>query len=99
MTPVEDVIYMPPAERFVRDVYVPDGKKIGGAKEFLEFIRQELIPFIDNNYPTLKGDSAVNGHSIGGLFGLYVLFNKPDTFNKGGSRLAPPHCCQHIEIK
>ena len=82
MTPVEDVIDMPPAEGFVKDVHVPKGKKYGGAKEFLQFIRQELIPFIDANYPTLRGDRAINGHSFGGLFGLYVLFNKPDTFNK-----------------
>lgn len=82
MTPVEDDIDMPPAEGLVRDVYVPKGKKFGGAKEFLEFIRQELIPFIDDNYPTIKGDRAISGHSLGGLFGLYVLLNKPDTFNK-----------------
>ncbi|MGD9158887.1 MAG: alpha/beta hydrolase-fold protein [Desulfobacteraceae bacterium] len=82
MTPVEDVIDMPPAEGFVRGVHVPKGIKYGGAKEFLEFIRQELIPFIDNNYPTIKGNRAINGHSLGGLFGLYVLFNKPDTFDK-----------------
>ena len=82
MTPFEDVMDMPPAEGFMKDVHVVKGKKYGGAKNFLEFIRQELIPFIDNNYPTLKGDRAINGHSLGGLFGLYVLFNKPDTFNK-----------------
>ena len=82
MTPVEDVVDMPPAEGIVRDVYVPKGKKFGGAKDFLEFIRQELIPFIDENYPTIKGDRAISGHSFGGLFGLYVLFNKLDTFNK-----------------
>ncbi len=80
MSPVEDVMEMS-LTGFIRDIQVPKGKKTGGAKEFLEFIRQELIPFIDNNYPTLKGDRAINGHSFGGLFGLYVLFNKPDTFN------------------
>ena len=82
MTPVEDTVDMFPFESYIRDVHVVKGKKFGGAKEFLEFIRQELIPFIDDNYPTLKGDRAINGHSVGGLFGLYVLFNKPDTFNK-----------------
>ena len=82
MTQVETVIDTPPAADLIRDVNVVKGKKNGGAKEFLEFIRQELIPFIDDNYPTLRGDRAINGHSLGGLFGLYVLFNKPDTFNK-----------------
>lgn len=81
MTPVKDVINMPPAESFLRDVHVPENK-FGGAKDFLEFIRQELIPFIDSRYPVIKGDRAFNGHSFGGLFGLYVLFSKPDTFSK-----------------
>lgn len=82
LTPVEDVLKMPPPENFIRDVLVPKGKKYGGAQEFLKFIRQELIPFIDKNYPTLTSDRGYCGHSLGGLFGLFVLFNKPDTFNK-----------------
>jgi predicted alpha/beta superfamily hydrolase len=54
----------------------------GGAAEFLQFIRKELQPFIDDNYPTIPEDRAYWGDSLGGLFGLYVLFNQPDTFNR-----------------
>jgi len=53
-----------------------------GAAEFLQFIREELIPMIDATYRTSPGDNGILGHSFGGLFGLYTLFNQPDTFNR-----------------
>ena len=54
----------------------------GSAEGFLEFIRNELVPFIDSRYPTKRGDRAYVGDSLGGFFGLYVLFEKPDTFQR-----------------
>ena len=54
----------------------------GGAQNFLIFLEDELIPFIDNNYRTVPGERAINGYSIGGLFGLYTLFTKPEIFNR-----------------
>ncbi len=53
-----------------------------GAAEFLQFIREEIIPMIDATYRTSPGDNGILGHSFGGLFGLYTLFNQPDTFNR-----------------
>lgn len=61
---------------------IKSGKRSGGAGEFLSFIREELIPFIDGNYNTIEGDRAFFGHSFGGLFGLYTLLHQPDTFNR-----------------
>jgi len=58
------------------------GKKTGGAAEFLAFIQQELKPFINSTYNTVPGDDAYFGHSLGGLFGLYILFNQPDAFTR-----------------
>ena len=54
----------------------------GGAQNFLIFLEDELIPFVDNNYRTVPGERAINGYSIGGLFGLYTLFTKPEIFNR-----------------
>jgi len=54
----------------------------GDAENFLNFLKDELIPFIDTNYRTVPEDRTINGYSIGGLFGLYTLFTKPETFNR-----------------
>jgi len=61
---------------------ITSGKKSGGAKEFLSFIRDELVPFVDKNYNTIQGDRGYFGDSLGGLFGLYTLFHEPDTFSR-----------------
>ncbi|HJO02670.1 MAG TPA: alpha/beta hydrolase-fold protein [Acidobacteriota bacterium] len=69
------------------DAWVPGvpgatGQQTGGGAEFLRFLRDELVPFIDARYPTIAGDRGYWGDSLGGLFGLYVMFNEPDTFNR-----------------
>jgi len=61
---------------------ITSGKKSGGAREFLSFIRDELVPFVDKNYNTIEGDRGYFGDSLGGLFGLYTLFHEPDTFSR-----------------
>lgn len=53
-----------------------------GAGQFLRFIREELKPFINANYRSRPDDSTYIGFSSGGLFGLYALFNHPDTFER-----------------
>jgi len=57
-------------------------KATGGAPQFLEFIRRELIPFIDARYRTDPSDRGYWGDSLGGLFGCYVLFTQPETFGR-----------------
>lgn len=54
----------------------------GGAQYFLKFLEEELLPYIDNNYRTVPEERAINGYSIGGLFALYTLFTKPETFSR-----------------
>jgi predicted alpha/beta superfamily hydrolase len=54
----------------------------GGAPAFLQFIRDELKPFIASNYRVDENDCALLGDSLGGLFTLYVLFHHPDTFQR-----------------
>lgn len=50
------------------------------ATQFLQFIAAELMPFINGRYPTRSGESLYYGYSAGGLFGLYALFTRPQTF-------------------
>jgi predicted alpha/beta superfamily hydrolase len=51
-----------------------------GAENFLKFLYEELIPYIDANYRTIPGDRTINGYSLGGLFGLFTFFTRPETF-------------------
>lgn len=45
----------------------------------IKFFKEELIPFVNQNYRTNKY-SVLYGHSVGGLFTMYTLFNYPDLF-------------------
>jgi predicted alpha/beta superfamily hydrolase len=53
-----------------------------GAGEFLRFIQEELMPYIDSNYRTDPTDRTIVGHSLGGLFTVYALFHAPETFDR-----------------
>lgn len=55
-------------------------KGAGDGAKFLNFIKSELIPFMENNY---RGDPArriLGGQSLGGLFTLYAMFSDPNLF-------------------
>ncbi len=41
---------------------------------------EELRPRIEAAYPTNRNDAILSGHSFGGLFALYVLFNHPEAY-------------------
>lgn len=51
----------------------------GDAPIFFEFLRQEVIPFVESRYRTAPF-RILAGHSFGGLFTTYVLFEHPEAF-------------------
>lgn len=51
----------------------------GGADNFLDFIEQELKPYIDKKYRT-SGFDILSGHSLGGLLAVYSLQTRPHLF-------------------
>jgi predicted alpha/beta superfamily hydrolase len=59
----------------------------GGADKFLSFIANELLPTIDRNYRT-RPYRVLIGHSLGGLFAVYALMNRPEVF-KGYLIISP----------
>lgn len=67
----------------VRD-YVPTNNKSlpqsGGANQFLSFLQQELIPYVESQYNADKTNRTLMGCSFGGLFTLYALFAQPGLF-------------------
>lgn len=52
----------------------------GGAPNFLQFIKEELIPYIETNFRT-HPYRILEGHSFGGLFSVYALMASPETFD------------------
>ena len=69
-------------EQFVR--WFPEQKLMGGADNFLAFIRDELKPWVQSHYRVDADDSMFFGHSLGGLFANYVLLTEPTTFRRYG---------------
>lgn len=54
--------------------------RTGGADEFLDFIADELQPMIAAEFDIDRDQSALFGHSFGGLFVLHTLFTRPALF-------------------
>lgn len=57
-----------------------DANISGGGEAFIGFIEKELIPFIDNKYPSAPY-RVFSGHSLGGLTVVNALINHMDLFN------------------
>jgi predicted alpha/beta superfamily hydrolase len=58
----------------------PNAIMEGGAPAFLDFIENELIPYVEVNYPVTNFRTLI-GHSYGGLFTIYTLSERPSLFN------------------
>lgn len=52
----------------------------GGAGKFLEWITTEVIPLVEGTYRVDANDRTLAGHSHGGLFTLYAMFQDPGRF-------------------
>jgi uncharacterized protein len=55
----------------------------GEAPQFLRVIQEEIIPFIEKTY-RVTPDRGLFGHSAGGYFATYALFEAPGTFTRYG---------------
>jgi predicted alpha/beta superfamily hydrolase len=64
---------------------IPDPQNLGWATgeapQFLRLIKEEVFPFIKENY-RVSEDAGYVGYSYGGLFGAYVLFHHPEMFQR-----------------
>jgi CubicO group peptidase (beta-lactamase class C family)/predicted alpha/beta superfamily hydrolase len=52
----------------------------GGASNFLQFLKKELVPFINKKYPTKPENNILYGTSLGGLFAIYTYLQEPTLF-------------------
>lgn len=55
--------------------------QFGQGNNHLGFIRNDIIPYMDNTYRTDPNSRTYFGYSMGGEFGAYALLSQPDTFN------------------
>lgn len=55
----------------------------GGANKFIQYINHELIPHIENHLEIKPIERTLYGHSLGGYFALYMLFQQkhPNLFH------------------
>ncbi|WP_107841335.1 alpha/beta hydrolase [Metasolibacillus meyeri] len=54
----------------------------GGAENFSRFLEEELKPIIQADYPVNTNKQVLFGHSLGGYFALWQLFNAPTSYHK-----------------
>jgi len=52
----------------------------GGANNFLLFLKRELVPCINEKYPTNSKNSILYGTLLGGLFAIYTYLHEPTLF-------------------
>jgi predicted alpha/beta superfamily hydrolase len=58
---------------------MPYNEDNGEAENFLSFIQNELIPYVEDKYPVTNYRTLI-GHSYGGLFAIYTLLNHSELF-------------------
>jgi predicted alpha/beta superfamily hydrolase len=77
-SPVAD----PMVERELESWLGLDRVPTGGARRFLQVIEQEVLPMVEAEYRAFPGDRALLGHSAGGMFALYALWQEPSSFRR-----------------
>jgi len=55
--------------------------QLGQAQTHLEFIRNDVITYVDTTYRTDVNSRTYFGYSLSGEFGAYILMTQPDSFN------------------
>jgi predicted alpha/beta superfamily hydrolase len=56
----------------------PAPPPMGGADDFLAFLRGQVEPWVKSRFTVAEGDSTLFGTSLGGLFAVHVLRTAPD---------------------
>ncbi len=54
----------------------------GGAEAFLDFLQDEVTPFLASKLPIDQTDQTLVGASLGGFFALYAMLRRPDLFRR-----------------
>jgi predicted alpha/beta superfamily hydrolase len=79
LTPTVDSDYI---ERAAQQGQPVDERGLGGAPGFLQFIAEEVAPFVEDAYGGDRGDRALYGYSLGGLFVAWALLQDRPAFHR-----------------
>lgn len=64
-----------------KDPKIQKKYQFGEANNHLNFIRNDVIRYVDHTYRTNPNSRTYFGYSMSGEFGAYILMTQPDTFN------------------
>jgi uncharacterized protein len=59
-----------------------DWQGSGGAPAFTQIIKQQIIPFVEQQYAINGGQRTLIGKSLSGLAASYIALTQPDLFNQ-----------------
>jgi uncharacterized protein len=77
-----------------RGEYVDDiGRRHGGSQKFLRAFKNEIIPYVEGNTRADKSFRVLAGHSLGGMFALFSMYEEPGLF-KGFIATSPAVICE-----
>jgi len=68
-------------ERQIDYTFTAVDERSGKAHLFLDFIKKEVAPLIENQYRGQKTDRIIAGNSLGGLFTITAAYQMPDFFS------------------
>ena len=68
-------------ERRLDYTFTPVDEGSGKSDQFLAFIKTEVAPLIEKQYPGLSTDRVLSGNSLGGLFTLTAAYKAPEFFS------------------
>jgi predicted alpha/beta superfamily hydrolase len=68
--------------RDLTPTHLDDVQNSGNATKFISVIKDEIMKYIEANYPIDNTNQTLHGTSLGGLFTLYTLFYQPDLFQR-----------------
>ncbi len=74
--------FTPCTDALFEDRYPGAPVQPGGAEAFLDFLQDEVTPFLASNLPVDETDQTLVGASLGGFFALYAMLRRPDLFRR-----------------
>lgn len=59
---------------------LPEGRRMGRAAQFLDFLREDVRPFVEQRFEVSAAHSILFGSSLGGLFAMWAFLTAPESF-------------------